>query len=100
MRATLAFWALCALLLLVLGIAAHPHPWLWLLLFLPAAAIWFLRRQQRTLQSIVIVLLDKLAKDWGFVKAGGPSLPAPGASAGTEPAAPLEGSPFAELKRP
>jgi hypothetical protein len=100
MRATLAFWALCAFLLVVLGIAPRPHPWLWLLLLLPTAAIWFLRRQQRTLQSIVIVLLDKLAKDWGLVKTGGPSLPAPDAKAKTEPAAPLDGSPFAELKQP
>ena len=100
MRATLAFWALCAVLLLVLGIAARPHPWLWLLLLLPAAAIWFLRRQQRTLQSIVIVLLDSLAKDWGLVNAGHPSTAASKVAAEPKPPAPLEGSPFAEPKSP
>jgi hypothetical protein len=99
MRATLAFWALCAALLLLLGVTAPAHPWLWLLLLMPAAAIWFLRRQQRTLQSIVIVLLDKLAKDWGLVNTGRPSTAASGIAAETKSVAPLEGSPFAEPKR-
>jgi len=100
MRATLAFWALCAALLLLLGAAAHSHPWLWLLMLLPAAAIWFLRRQQRTLQSIVIVLLDKLAKDWGLVSTGRRSTAASEVAAETKAALPLEGSPFAEINRP
>jgi hypothetical protein len=100
MRSTLAFWSLCAALMLVLGIAVRSHPWLWLLLLLPAAATWFLRRQQRTLQSSVIILLDKLAKDWGLVKTGQLSSAPSDVAVLTKPAEPVEGSPFTELKRP
>jgi hypothetical protein len=100
MRATVAFWALCSIVLLVLGTAAELHRWLWLLVILPVAAIWFLRRQQRTLQSILIVLLDKLAKDWGLAKVGGPSTEARDTTTQIKPSAPLAGSPFAEPKQP
>jgi glycosyltransferase involved in cell wall biosynthesis len=100
MRATLIFWILCAVLVLVLGVTAKLHPSLWALLILPAAAIWFLRRQQRTLQSVVIVLLDKLAKDWGMVKMGASAITPPSPAAELKPASPLPGSPFAEPKQP
>jgi hypothetical protein len=67
-RASLAFWALLGMIFLAIGLSAGKPWWVWLLLGIPAALAWYLRRSQRTLQSIVIVLLDKLARDRGLVK--------------------------------
>ena len=38
-----------------------------MLLTLPLFA-WFLRRQQRNLQSMIVVFLDDLAKEWRLTK--------------------------------
>lgn len=68
LQAKVAFWAACGFELLVLGFVAPKIPWLWfLLLTLPLFAL-FLRREQRNLQSMMVVFLDELAKEWRLVK--------------------------------
>ena len=64
LRAKAGFWMLCGLELLVLSLIA-PHPsWYWLLLWTLPFIVWLIRLEQRNLQSITIVLLDEMAKDW------------------------------------
>src|ERR1051326_563440 len=63
LQAKVAFWSACGFELLVLGFVAAKIPWLWLLLLtLPLFAL-FLRREQRNLQSMIVVFLDELAKE-------------------------------------
>jgi hypothetical protein len=51
---------------------------LWLLLLTLPLFAWFLRREQRNLQSMIAVFLDELAKEWHLTKvqpeSGSPSL--------------------------
>ena len=70
LRAKVAFWSLCGLELLICGFAGPRLPWLWLLLLTLPLFAWFIRREQRNLQSMIIVLLDELAIEWGLAKAG------------------------------
>jgi hypothetical protein len=68
LQAKVVFWSLCGFELLVLGFARARIPWLWLLLLtLPFLAV-FLRREQRNLQSMLVVFLDELAKEWRLKK--------------------------------
>jgi hypothetical protein len=62
LKAKVAFWSLCAVELLLLG-GVRPRPLLlwFIVLFVPLFA-WFLRREQRSLQSLIQVLLDEVAK--------------------------------------
>jgi O-antigen biosynthesis protein len=67
-RARLAFWALCGFDLLVCGFVGPRLPWLWLLMLTLPLFVWFLHREQRNLQSMIVVFLDDLAKQWRLVK--------------------------------
>jgi GT2 family glycosyltransferase len=68
LRAKVAFWSLCGFELLVCGLVWPRLPWVWsLLLTLPLFG-WFLRRQQRNLQSMIVVFLDDLAGEWHLTK--------------------------------
>ena len=68
LRSKLAFWTLCGLELLVCGLVWPRLPWVWsLLLTLPLFA-WFLRGQQRNLQSMLVVFLDALAGEWHMTR--------------------------------
>ena len=71
LQAKVAFWLLCALELLAIGfIGGRARGWMWPLLLIPVVAfVWFVRRRERTLQSMMIVFLDKVAKEWKLVKA-------------------------------
>jgi hypothetical protein len=64
-----AFWSLCGFELLICGLLGPKLPWLWLLLLTLPLFVWFIRRQQRNLQSIMVVFLDELAKEWRLAKA-------------------------------
>jgi O-antigen biosynthesis protein len=64
LRTKVAFWGLCGLELLICGFIAPRLPWLWLLLLSLPLFAWFIRRQQRNLQSMIAVLLDELAREW------------------------------------
>ena len=68
LAAKVAFGGLAGLELLVLGFAAPWRPWLWLLLLTLPLFAWFLRHEQRTLQSMVVVLLDEIARDWKLAR--------------------------------
>jgi hypothetical protein len=68
LRARVAFWSLCGFELLICGLAGPRLPWLWLLLLTLPIFAWFLRRQQRDLQSMIAVFLDDLAKEWHLTK--------------------------------
>ena len=66
--AHVAFWSLLGLEALVMGFFGGWRNWLGLsLLTLPAFA-YFLSRQKRNLQSLVVVFLDGLAKQWKLQK--------------------------------
>jgi hypothetical protein len=68
LRARVAFWSLCGFELLVCGFVGPRLPWLWLLLLTLPLFVWFLRREQRNLRSMIAVLLDELAKEWRLTK--------------------------------
>jgi glycosyltransferase involved in cell wall biosynthesis len=71
LEARLVFWTFVALELLLLGIAANVGRYvvgvLPLIMTLPAF-FWMGRQQTRSLQSMLVVFLDKAAKDWGLTK--------------------------------
>jgi hypothetical protein len=68
LQAKVVFWSLCGLELLILGFVRTKIPWLWLLLLAPPLLALFLRREQRNLQSMLVVFLDELAKEWHLKK--------------------------------
>lgn len=71
LRAKVAFWSLCGLECVVLGFVSAWTPWLWLLLLTLPLVAGFLHREQRTLQSLILVFLDQLAKQWKLTKVTG-----------------------------
>ncbi len=68
LQAQVAFWSLLGVELLVIGILWRLAPWLWLLLLGTPLLFWFLRHQQRQLQSLFTVFLDTLAKEIKLTK--------------------------------
>lgn len=68
LRTKVAFWAVCGLELLLCGFLAPRLPWLWLLLLTLPLFAWFIQRQQRSLQSMISVLLDELAVEWKLTR--------------------------------
>jgi GT2 family glycosyltransferase len=68
LRARVAFWTLCGFELLICGLVGPRLPWLWLLLLTLPLFVWFIRREQRNLQSMIAVFLDELAKEWHLTK--------------------------------
>jgi O-antigen biosynthesis protein len=74
------FWSLGGLELLLLGLFAPAHPWWWLLLLTLPLFAWFIHRDHRKLQSMILVFLDQAAKERNLTKvqarepenAGGP----------------------------
>lgn len=86
--AKVLFWSLAGLELLVLGVLGPARPWLWLaLLSLPLVA-WFLISQERKLQSVIVVFLDAIARDWNLVKVE-PQPASPPPPPAQRPASPL-----------
>jgi GT2 family glycosyltransferase len=82
LRATVAFWSLCGFELLLLGFLGPAYRWLWLLLLSLPLFAWFLHREQRNLQSLLVVFLDEVASGWKLTKV-----------APTAPRLPPDGSP-------
>jgi len=70
LKAKVAFWSLCGIELVVLGGLFHRPLALGLILVTIPLFAGFLRRQQRTLQSLIQVLLDDLAKEWKLTRVG------------------------------
>jgi len=88
-RTRLAFWSLCGLELLICGLFWRQAAWVWaVLLTLPLFA-WFLRREQRSLQSMIVVFLNDVAGEWHLSKvqpqvAPQPQYSAPAATLGAK----------------
>ena len=74
LAAKAGFWTLAAVEVLVLGFVAARFPWLWLVLLSLPLLAWALRREQRTLRSLLVVFLDDLAREWKLTKV--PAVPA------------------------
>jgi len=68
LRARVAFWMLGGFDLLICGLFGRRVPWLWVLLLTVPLLVWFLRRQERNLQSMIAVFLDERAKAWRLIK--------------------------------
>jgi hypothetical protein len=68
LRSKVVFWSMCGFELLICGFVGPRLPWLWLLLLTLPLCAWFLRREQRNLQSMIVVFLDDLAKEWRLTK--------------------------------
>ncbi|MGH7970526.1 MAG: glycosyltransferase family 2 protein, partial [Limisphaerales bacterium] len=95
LAARAAFWSLAGLIALAIGLGAAKFPWTWLtLLGLPLFA-WLLRREQRTLQSLLVIFLDDIAKDWNLHRnaAKPASTPPPTESANVECSRPAAQAP-------
>jgi glycosyltransferase involved in cell wall biosynthesis len=91
LQARVIFWGLCGFELLVLGLLGSSLKWLWfVLLSLPLLA-WSLQHTKRSLQSVIIVFLDELAKRWNLVKVGSeePTVPAKAAMEPPDPKSPF-----------
>ena len=68
LRAKVVFWSMLGFELLLCGLVGPRLPWLWLLLLTLPLLVWFLRSEQRNLQSLIVVFLDDLAKEWRLTK--------------------------------
>jgi len=98
LQAKVAFWSLTGLVTLATGFfGTWWHCLALLLLTLPAFA-YFLWRQQRKLQSLVIVFLDELAKELELVKVPSESEVRRAAQKEQKPVVAPENSPFKPVK--
>jgi len=68
LQAKVVFWALCGFEFLVLGLVRTRIPTLWFLLLTLPLLVFFLQREKRNLQSMLVVFLDELAKEWHLKK--------------------------------
>jgi hypothetical protein len=86
LQAKVAFWALAGLELLALSTMGRWSYWFYLLLLTLPLCVFLLRRDQRNLQSLLIVLLNEIAEDWKLTKtvlaspATAPGAPSPAAA--------------------
>ena len=68
LRATLAFWLLGALELVVIGLFAVFQPWLWMMLLSLPILSWFLEFEKRSTQVQITALLDEVAAEFGLTR--------------------------------
>jgi GT2 family glycosyltransferase len=100
LHAKALFWALCGFELLVLGFLGAWFRWLWFLLLTLPALAWLLQREQRSLQSMMVVLLDELARDWKLAKVmPTPEAPAPPTQPPNSAASPFSRKPTPDRQR-
>ncbi len=90
LQAQVALWSLLGLELLAIGLLGGWLRWLWLLPLTAAVFAWFVARQKRNFQSVVIVFLDELGKEWKLIKvpSSGPATPPAPAAAQQKVVAP------------
>lgn len=67
-QAKAAFWALTGLELLFIGLMGFHRVWPWFILLTLPLFAWFVMREKRKLQSVVMVFLDQLAKARSLTK--------------------------------
>ena len=85
LQARVAFWTVCGVELLALGLLGSSMKWFWfILLSLPLFA-WFFQREKRSLQSVIVVFLDDMAKEWKLVKAEWHDVPGVSAPVAAKP---------------
>ncbi|HWQ93448.1 MAG TPA: glycosyltransferase, partial [Clostridia bacterium] len=99
LQAKVTFWGLVAVECLLLGHMRGTTPALWLLLLLLPLLAWFLHREKRDLQSILLVFLDQVAKDWNLVRVKD-SEPSPTVQTAAGPTAKVAGEPATEPNPP
>jgi len=68
LAAKVSFWTLAGVELLVLGFVGRSVPWLWFLLLTLPILSWLFHREQRTLQSVLAILIEEIARDWKLSK--------------------------------
>ncbi len=68
LQAKVAFWSAFGFELLILGLVGKWLPWLWCLVVSMPLLAWFLVREERNLQSLMVVFLDEVAKEWKLTK--------------------------------
>ncbi len=68
LQAKLAFWGALGFELLVIGFVWRRLPWLWALLATMPIFAFLLHREKRALQSLLVVFLDEVAKEWKLFK--------------------------------
>lgn len=68
LQAKVVFWSLLGIEALVVGYFGGWLKWLALLLLTLPLFAYFLHRQKRNLQSLLVVFLDDLAKQWQLIK--------------------------------
>jgi glycosyltransferase involved in cell wall biosynthesis len=99
LQARIAIWTLAGLDLMVFGLFHNWSNWLGLLLLTLPLFAFFVHRQQRNQQSLVVVFLDQLAEEWKFIKIPA-EFPGRRAVAKTTTAKPPVDSPFAVRVNP
>jgi GT2 family glycosyltransferase len=92
LQAKVAFWSLAGLELLMIGLLRQWSPWLFLILLSLPLCVACFRREQRTLQSTIIILLNEIAAEWKLTRILTPALepsaaPTPAPVAAAQPAA-------------
>ena len=76
LRTRVAFWSLCGLELLLCGLVGPRLPWLWLLLLTLPLFVWFLRREQRNLQSMIARVPGRAGQGMAPHQSAAPKRPA------------------------
>jgi hypothetical protein len=94
LQAKVVFWTLCGLQLVVLGLLGASFKGLWLILVSLPLLAWLLHREKRSLQSVIVVFLDDLAKALKLVKIQTGPQPSPAAPA------PVQADPKSPFRTP
>ncbi|HVV71198.1 MAG TPA: glycosyltransferase, partial [Verrucomicrobiae bacterium] len=97
LAARAAFWSLAGLSVVAIGLGAPRYHWIWLVLLSLPLFAWLLGREQRTLQSLLVVFLDEVAKDWNLRRDGTKPTPetrVPGEAQEKSPRPPAPGVPY------
>jgi hypothetical protein len=68
LRATMGFWLLAALELVIIGLFAVFQPWLWMMLLSLPILSWFLEFEKRSTQAQITGLLDEVAAEFGLTR--------------------------------
>jgi glycosyltransferase involved in cell wall biosynthesis len=68
LRATMGFWMLAGLQLVLIGLLAPLQPWLWMMLLSLPILSWFLEFEKRGAQWQITALLDEIATEFGLTR--------------------------------
>jgi hypothetical protein len=84
-QAHIVFWTVLALEILFVGSVCRSFQWSAVLLLTMPLLVYFLHRQKRAVQSLLVVLLDALAKEMGLIKIPAETAPPPPPASPTTP---------------